>query len=323
MRKAGVIGLTVAAIVAGAVLSHAAQAQLRYEASLSDTSAKTWSNSTSKISCLLSSHIKGYGRADFTLLAGAQSRLSLEIFPSVEIDSRSSMRIISAPPEWRPQGTENEIGQIELYRGFRPFVGNSVAWSILREISNGQRILFPYVSEHTNVRESMVPVLSPIGFSQHYQEFLDCSAQLLPFGFSEVGMIALMFYETENRLTPSSTQRIQDQIAYAKVDPSINKIIISSFGSGNPDNLDNLDLAKQRADSIAKIFTDNGFSKDIIEIHTYGDEQLAATGYTMADRKRSSKAIVTLQRDQFKHNASDDVEMPDVGAPDFVDPSVE
>lgn len=316
MRKAGLLGMGLAAVAAAALFAMPVQAQVRYEASLSDTTAKDWSSKSSRIACILSSHIKGYGRADFTLLSGAQRRLSLEIFPSVDVNSKSLMRIISAPPEWRPQGIETDIGQIQLYRGFDPFIGDSVSWAVLRALHNGNRVLFPYVSEHPNYAESIVPVLSPMGFSAPYKEFVDCSAQLLPFGFTDVGLVALMFYETENRMTPSSDARLRQQIEYAKIDNSINKIIISSFGSGHVDNLDNIELAKRRAETISKVFTDAGIKKDIIEIRTYGDEQLATTGYTLTDRQQSSKAIVELQRDPFKVDRRQEVDMPDVGVPD-------
>lgn len=316
MRKAGRFGMGLAAFVVATIFALPVHSQVRYEASLSDTNAKDWSTKSSRISCILSSHISGYGRADFTLLSGAQRRLSLEIFPSVDVNSKSVMRIISAPPEWRPQGVETDIGQIQLYRGFRPFIGDSVSWAILRALHNGNRVLFPYISEHPNYAESIIPVLSPMGFSSPYKEFVGCSAQLLPFGYTDVGLVALMFYEQENRLTPSSDARLKQQIEYAKIDDSINKIIISSFGSGNTDNLDNLDLAKRRAESIAKIFTDAGISKDLIDIKTYGDEQLATTGYTLSDRQQSSKAIVELQRDPFKVDRRQEVDMPDVGVPE-------
>lgn len=316
MRKAGIFGLTVAALCATTFAASVANAQVRYEASISDTQAKDWSTRSSKISCILSSNIDGYGRADFTLLSGAQRRLSLELFPNTEINAKSVMRVVSAPPEWRPQGTETQIGELELFRGFRPFVGDSVSWAVLRALHNGQRVLFPYRSVHSSYAENIIPVLSPIGFQNSYKEFIDCSAQLVSFGYTDVGLVALMFYETENRLTPSSYARLENQIEYAKLDDSISKVIISSFGSGNEDNLDNIALAKKRAETVAKFFTDAGISKDIIEIRTYGDEQLATTGYTVSDRQQSSKAIVELQRDPFKVDRRLEVEMPDVGVPE-------
>lgn len=321
MRKAGLLGLTLAALCAAWVAGNStATAQVRYEASLSNTDAKDWSTSSSRISCVLSSRIQGYGRADFVLLSGAQRRLSLELFPAVEIASRSKMRIIAAPPEWRPEGDEQEIGEIDLYRGFRPFVGDSVSWAMLRELHTGQRILFPYLAKQPNYTESIVPVLSPMGFAKPYKEFLECSSQLLPFGFADVGFIALMFYDTENRLTPTSDERLHHQIEYAKLDPAISKIIISSFGSGHEDNLDNIRLAKERAETLSRIFVENGISKDLIEIRTYGDEQLATTGYTITDRQQSSKAVIELQRDPFKVDRRLEIDMPDIGAPEDWDP---
>ena len=153
------------------------------------------------------------------------------------------------------------------------------------------------------------------GTKYEYQEFLDCSGQLLPYGYADVGFIALMFYDTENRLTPTSDERLHNQIEYAKLDPAISKIIISSFGSGHQDNLDNIQLAKDRAETLSRIFQENGISKDLIEIRTYGDEQLATTGYTISDRQQSSKAVIELQRDPFKVDRRLEGDMPDIGAP--------
>ena len=179
--------------------------------------------------------------------------------------------------------------------------------------------MMPYLaSTNLGVNQMLVPTLSPIGFSPAYQEFLDCSAQLLPYGYRDVSLVAIMFYDKENRMTPSSDERLFQQINYVKLDPSINKIIISAFGSGNSDNLDNLDLAKSRADTLVKILTDNGIAKELIEVHTYGDEQLATTGYTISERQQSSKAIIELQRDPFRVDSRLEVEMPDIGVPGAV-----
>lgn len=323
MRKTGLFGVALAALCAAWVVAMpSAMGHVRYEAKLSDTNAKDWSTSASRISCVLSSRISSYGRADFVLLSGAQHRLSLELFPAVEISSRGKMRIVSAPPEWRPDGNELEIGSIDLYRGFRPYVGDSVSWAVLRELHAGQRILLPYLIKRPTFSESIVPVLSPMGFAKSYEEFIACSAQLLPFGYSDVGFIALAFYDTENRLTPISEERLRNQIEYAKLDPAVSKIIISSFGSGHADNLDNIALAKERAESLTKMFVDGGISKDLIETRVYGDEQLATTGYTISERQRSSKAVIELQRDPFKVDRRNEVDMPDIGAPSDWNPDV-
>lgn len=313
--KAKVLSLTVAGLLALASFN-SVSAQVRYEASLGDTQAKNWSVSSSKISCVLSYNIKDYGRADFTLLSGTKHQLSFEIFPIVDVASNSSMSIVSAPPEWRPHGVERNIGEIDLYQGFRPFVGNSVSWAMLRELSGGNRILLPYTIDHVTLQETLVPVLSPMGFATAYDEFNLCSAQLINVGFSDVELIALMFYEKEERLTLNSRDRLNDLINYALLDPAINKIQISAFGSGNEDNLDNIALAKKRGEAVSKIMTDAGIDGQLIEINTYGDEQLASTGYTAAERQQSSKALVRLFRDPFKVDRRAEVDMPDIGVPE-------
>lgn len=314
--KSKVLSLTLGAWLMALASYNSASAQVRYEANIGDTQAKDWSVSSSKISCLLSYNIKDYGRADFTLLSGTKHQLSFEMFPIVEVASNGSMSIISAPPEWRPQGVERNIGEIALFQGFRPFVGSSVSWAMLRELSGGNRILLPYTIDRVTLKETLVPVLSPIGFKAAYDEFNLCSSQLINVGFSDVELIALMFYEKEERLTLNSRDRLNDLISYALLDPAINKIQISAFGSGNEDDLDNIALAKKRADAVAKTMTDAGIDEKLIEINTYGDEQLASTGYTASERQQSSKALVRLFRDPFQVDRRSEVDMPDIGVPE-------
>lgn len=319
MRKpnAKVLSMTVGAwLLALTSLNSAFSAQVRYEASLGDTEAKNWSVTSSKISCLLSYSIPDYGRADFTLLSGTGRQLSFEMFPIVDVGSNGLMSIVSAPPEWRPQGIERNIGEISLYKGFRPFVGNSVSWTMLRELSGGNRILLPYTIDRVTLKETLVPVLSPMGFQSAYDEFNQCSAQLINVGFSDVELIALMFYEKEERLTLNSRDRLKDLIDYALLDPAINKIQISAFGSGNEDDLDNIALAKKRGEAVTKLMTDAGIDGNIIELITYGDEQLATSGYTSTERQQSSKALVRLFRDPFKVDRRAEVDMPDIGVPE-------
>lgn len=316
MPKAKVLSLTMGACLMALASYNSVSAQVRYEANLGDTQAKNWSVSSSKISCLLSYNIKDYGRADFTLLSGTKHQLSFELFPIVSVSSNGTMDIISAPPEWRPNGIERNIGEISLYNGFRPFVGNTVSWTMLRELSSGNRILLPYTMDRVTIKETLVPVLSPMGFKTAYDEFNLCSSQLIDVGFSDVELIALMFYEKEERLTLNSRDRLNDLISYALLDPAINKIQISAFGSGNEDDLDNIALAKRRAEAITKTMVEAGISENLIEILTYGDEQLASTGYTSTERQQSSKALIRLFRDPFKVDRRAEVDMPDIGVPE-------
>lgn len=315
MSEAGSLCLKTVTCALCLALCGTASAQLRYEADLSDIGSRDWSVSTSKIACVLSYNIKDYGRADFTLLSGNDRALNFEMFPFTEVASMSNMRIVSAPPEWRPQGDEHDLGEIKLFKGFRPFIGSTVSWSMLRELSAGQRIMLPYSIDRSTYKETLVPVLSPIGFNKAYEEFNDCSSQLIKVGFADVETVALLFYENEDRLTLNSRDRLYGLITYAKLDPAVNRIKIAAFGSGNEDNVDNLALAKKRGETVAKMLTDSGISQELIEIETYGDEQLATTGYTSGDRQQSSKALVRLYRDPFKIDRRAEVDMPDIGIP--------
>ncbi len=303
-------------LMLAALFSCSATAQIRFEAPLNASAHRLWSQQSSEISCVLSYAFPEYGRADFVMLSGANKQLSLEIFPLLALNSDSQMRAVATPPEWKFNGQEEELARIKLYQGFNPFFGNTAAWRMLGALAKGKQIMLPFTDTKRLRGETVVPILSPLGFNRPFQDFLKCQQQLLDYGFKEVRMVALHFNEGSSELTHEAEHALQQQINYVKQDPSISSITLRTFAFERKLRDDNLALAKERAATLRQRYEAAGVSAALIKEEAIADRQLRADDLTAEQRRNAARAIITLSRDPYKVNRAHEVMIPDIGIAD-------
>lgn len=291
-----------------------ANAQLRYEAPMNESSHQLWSTQSSRLACYLSYVIPEYGRADFYVSAGRDRTLSFEVFPTMQIGNDSVMRFIEASPLWNASGVETELGRINLYRGFNPFVGDTLSKRMLHSLYRGFEILMPYANTSSSVRQSIVPTLSPLGFKAKFKEFNDCQNGLYPYSFVDVNIVTSSFMPGTATFVPQSLHDVDNQIEYIKLDPSVKTVKIAVFTFGQKDAEANKELSKSRADAIKKYYTDKGIDPASIIMTQYHNENISTTKkLTEKDTLEARKVVVTIERDPYKIKYDKEIKMPDVG----------
>ncbi len=291
-------------------------AQLRYDVPLNEGSHKLWSNQSSRISCVLSHAIIGYGRGDFYITSGRKKKISFELYPNSAVRTDSVMRFLAAPPEWQPSGAnEEELGKIKLFTGFNPFVGDTVAFKMLQNLRQGKEILMPYVDDERSNNSTIVPTLSPMGFRQAYEEFYNCEQKLLNMSYPDVQITVIKFEPHQDTIYGSDMEQIKSQITYIQSDEAITSIKIAVFAFGETNNFANKDLAKRRATNLKKIYTDAGIKPEMIKVETYYKENLSLTKNQSLEASTidARKAVITLDRDSNKIKYDLEINMPDVG----------
>lgn len=294
-------------------LSLPAYSQIRYEAKWGANNNVYWTTKSSKISCILSYSIPNYGRGDFVMFSGSEKRLSFQLFPLIDIDAPSMMRLISSSPEWKAKAQEDELGSIKLYPGFNPFVGQTVSWRMLSALRNGNKIYMPYQDPIREPERTIIPSMSPLGFDKPYSEFINCQTGLLNVGYNDVKILVLQFDNFKSTLTLNSLNNVKKQIEYILNDPSVNKININVYTYGLKEDGDTLKLANSRVDELKKIFLDAGIDKSLINTQIYGNDELNENFSTTNEPNSSGKAIIQLQRDIYKINRDFEYRAPDVG----------
>lgn len=294
-------------------ISSISVAQIRYSAKMDISSAQLWSHKDSKISCTLSYVIEGYGRADFTAISGHDKPLSLEIVPKLTLENQTSMRFISAAPDWK-SGDEELLGTIKLYRGFNPFVGNTVSWRVLKALYDGNQVLMPFTDTKRYNNETIIPTMSPIGFRNNYDEFKLCINSLIDVNFNDISMLPIFFMEGSSKLTNSSQVKFNEQLTYMKYDKSINSINIKIFTFGQGDEASNDKLALDRLEALKSEYKKIGFEDDsIYKVSIITDEKLSASTRSKPSDDDARKVIITLDRDPLRINRDLEIKMPDIG----------
>ena len=304
-------------------LSTCANASIRYSAPMNEHAHNLWSTQASKLSCTLSYAIPEFGRADFYVSSGREKTLSLELFPIVPVGSDSLMRILELSPEWRTEGIEREIGRIKLYKGFNPFVGNTVSKRALNALYKGLEIAMPYnekiYATSSNAQgQSIIPTISPLGFSKKYKEFNDCQRDLFPYSFVDVNIVTCVFIPGSDIFVSPSLKSVKNQIEYIKLDESIKAIKISVFTFGQGDSEANKTLSQKRVKAVEKLYIDSGIDKNMLSFTEYNNENLATT--KRADEKEqieARKVVVTLERDPVKVKYDKELSMPDIGIENY------
>lgn len=303
-------------ILLSILISTDAFCQIRYEAPIDPSAKKLWSNDSSRVKCSLIFDIPSYGFASFVTYSGRNLRSAMVIVPKLGIREPSVMRFISAKPSWHSHANETLLGKIDLYEGFRPYIGPTLSWKILTSLSDGNQILMPYTDKKLANGQNIIPSLSPIGFDDAFKKYLSCQEQLIRVNFNDIKMTPLVFRVKTDELTAKSQRILNEQLEYLKHDPSIIKISIRAYAYDMEKAPENVSLAHDRAEMLKKAYTSIGIKEDIIEIVPFNSLTLnTKESNPVADTSVTARnALITLDRDNAMINKDMEVNVPDVGA---------
>lgn len=184
--------------------------------------------------------------------SGRTLRSNMTIHPRLGIGQSSFMRFIATKPEWHTASSERRLGRIQIYPGFNPYVGPTLSWKILSELSHGNQILMPYTDSKLAAGQNIIPAISPLGFKSAYHKYLACQENLIRVNFNDVKMTPLVFKVRSHELTAKSQQVLNEQLEYIKLDKSINKVTIRAYAYDMEKNADNISLAKDRGEAIKR-----------------------------------------------------------------------
>lgn len=308
--------LVLSALLLGSTAFGVAFGQIRYGASVDPNSKNLWSNNTTKMSCSLIYDIPQYGFANFMTYSGRNLKSAMTVHPKLGIGQKSLMRFIATKPDWHSSSNELLLGKIDLYPGFSPFVGPTLAWKILANLDRGNQILMPYTDDKLAKGENIIPVISPLGFKAAFKKYLSCQEQLIRVNFNDIKMMPLVFQLKKDKLTAKSQKMLDEQLEYLKYDKSITKIVIRAYAYDMSLNTENIALAKDRALALKNAYTEIGISDDIIEIIPFNSLTLSTKEENpIVDESVTARnALITLERDTALVNKDLEVDVPDVGA---------
>lgn len=200
-----------------------------------------WKLMTSQMSCQLRQDIPYYGSADFFQRAGGVLQFSIQEQRNKPKIVKASLTVVPAP--WIHEAVdraEYEVfldDAIDLKQQGRLAVYGEVAESMVDALVRGQYPTFMYVreSKRAPVEETRVAV-SSIKFSEVYDSFLNCRANLLPFAFNDIQNSRIYFNTRSKFLNRKAKQNLHQIADYLNKMPESKAYIGSDTSNlGMPD----------------------------------------------------------------------------------------
>ena len=183
--------------------------------------------------------------------------------------------VYSMAPKWMPGIPSRLLTKMKLQRQFQPELPKAMAWTLLTELEKGLWPTFQY-QDWYNQNDSILVSLNTANFMPAYQDFVDCTAQLLPYSLEDIAFTILTFQADSQDLTPYAQRRLNQVVEYLKYDNDLSLVLVDSHTKGIFGQSSNLTNTQARADKIKSFFTDNGVDDSRIQFTAYSEQRSIA-----------------------------------------------
>lgn len=270
-----------------AVPAALAAAGQRFAADLHESA---WEVHSSRLECVLAQEVPHYGTARFAREAGGELGFELEAIRAPVAAGPATL--YAAPPPWLHQGGLRELAEVAQRRGRTPFrLQQALARRMLAELEDG---FFPTLRYRGDDVGPVVVALSAVNSKKPISGFLDCLAQVLPYGYDDVNGSRVLFGFNRSDLDGVAEGRLQRVAEYVKLDESVEQVRLDAHTDNVGRERYNRGLAKRRAEAARDFLVAEGVAEERIALAGHGEADPVATNETEEGRRRNRRVVVTL-----------------------------
>ena len=251
-----------------------------------------WKVEGDKFECRLSQPITDFGSGEFVRRAGEQATFRLNA--RERWMGAGSATLLAAAAPWQPGRGDINLGVVSVAGGEVPFNSSQQqAGRLLTGLLEGRS---PVVRHRTLQGGDALEVrLLPVKFKQAYQDYLACTAKLLPVNFDQVKR-AQVGFPGGGELDEMARARLEIILDFIKADPSVNHIEIDGHSDNSGNRLSNRDLSRRRALAVFDYFKANGFPESQMVMRFHGERYPLVPNNSPANRAKNRRATVQLSR---------------------------
>lgn len=262
-----------------------------------DIDSSRWHVEASVFECRLIQSIPRYGNIEFYHQSGEQ--VSLRINTNRYDMQAGNALLTSAPPPWRHDFVERDLGYVEVSAGREPLqLDSGRSQLLLSELDKG--MMPTLVRQASFSDESAVVVgISPVNFQQAYTDYRDCAAGLLPVNFAQIERSTVFWQVNQRSLSRESRQMLDDMAAYIKADAGVYSLEINGFTDSAGTGSDNLELSRIRAFAVHDYLLSQGVDDGMLETRYFGstpEYRIIRNERTAADRDRNRRVTILIRR---------------------------
>ena len=247
---------------------------LDYQTPAKTKEDKLWSNEGSKVLCKLTQNIEGWGDVTYFMEANKKTRLELLLTPYRAFDKVSTVTLYDTPPNWFPGKAERKLNEAKLFRGFDGYLNGTDAWYTLSALEKGHMVVFSYHDSSYSEDEIRV-LLNPFSIKTPFKDFINCTKELLDYGYQDIRFTVIHFEDKTNKLTPFSSKRLEQIANYILEDKNFSEISVTVHTDTFGDKEENQKVTDEQAKVIKDFFISKGVDENKLFIKSMGQEDPA------------------------------------------------
>ena len=252
-----------------------------------------WKVEGDQFECRLSQPIADFGSGEFVRRAGEQATFRLTV--RERWLGAGSATLLAAAAPWQPGRGDINLGALAVGSGQVPFNSNQEqAGRLLTGLMEGRS---PLVRHRTlQGGDSLEVRLLPIRFNQAYNDYLKCTAGLLPVNFDQIRQTQLGF-PNGTQLEPLAQAKLDIILDFIKADPSVNRIQLDGHSDNSGNRLTNRDVSRRRAMAVEEYLRSRGVPAEQIVVRFHGERYPLVPNRGEDNRAKNRRVTMTLSRE--------------------------
>lgn len=252
-----------------------------------------WQVAGDQFECRLTQPITDFGSGEFVRRAGEQATFRL-LARERWLGSGSATLLAAAAP-WQPGRGDINLGVVSVGNGDMPFNSSQEqAGRLLAGLLEGRS---PLVRHRTSMgSESLEVRLLPVRFRKAYDDYLNCTAKLLPVNFDQVRQSNIGFPGGGVELDPMAKAKLEVILDFMKADPAVNRVELDGHSDSSGNRLTNRDLSRRRAVAVMEYLKAQGVPEERIVMRFHGERYPLVPNTTAANRNKNRRVSVRLEK---------------------------
>jgi outer membrane protein OmpA-like peptidoglycan-associated protein len=252
-----------------------------------------WQVEGDQFECRLSQPITDFGSGVFVRRAGEQVTFRMQA--RERWLGAGSATLLAAAAPWQPGRGDINLGAVSV--GSSEVLFNSSQEQGARLLSGLLEGRSPVLRHRTAQGGEAIEVrLLPARFNKAYNDYLGCTAKLLPVNFDQVRRSQVGFPGGGVDLEPMAQAKLDIILSFLKADPSVNRIQLDGHADNSGNRLINRDLSRRRALAVMEYLKANGVPAENITLRFHGERYPLVPNNSEANRAKNRRVNVQLER---------------------------
>jgi outer membrane protein OmpA-like peptidoglycan-associated protein len=249
----------------------------------------------SRLQCILSHKLPGYGEAMFSSFASKQLNMEFELDMLRLPKSYGIASVYSVPPKWMPGQVQRTIADMTIRKQYNGDLPEQAAWTMLTELEKG---FWPtiYYQDWYNQYDRVAVGLNASNFIIPYEKFVECVANLLPYSFQDIAYTVLTYQFNNTNLTKYSQKRLAMIGDYLKEDTDLELVLLDGYTDSFGGRAINKQISIRRAIEIKSFFSSMGVAPQRIEITGHGERRHSSPNINESTRAKNRRVIIRMSK---------------------------